>query len=268
MPRNPISFSAAVSFYDDTRKLPSHILEQAYDLLYRRLGWNKGDFCAEVGVGTGNVALQLAMRGLRVLGLDVSREMMALAPPKFRQAGVLDRLLLLEGDARQLPIRPSSFTCVVFAHILHLLEDWKDVLRQCRALLKPGGHFVISGSSHRFEMRELRLEYRRLAAEAGYPEIRPGIKDIEEAAEFLEREGCRVEWLTSESLKWSEETALTDLLSNYRRKLFSETWLLPEELHHQICDELERFAAERFGPSETVIPVPKEIRFILAEAAL
>ena len=80
----------------------------------------------EVGVGTGRVSLPLRNAGITVSGIDASRGMLRRAREKS-----LDRLV--RGDAHRLPFRDRAFDAVLFAHVLHLLDDPPAALREgCR----------------------------------------------------------------------------------------------------------------------------------------
>ena len=74
-----ISFDRAAETYDVTRGLPPPIMDASVDALARVLA---GRRVLEVGVGTGRFALPLRDRGIRVVGLDISRNMIAKARAK------------------------------------------------------------------------------------------------------------------------------------------------------------------------------------------
>lgn len=99
----------------------------------------------ELGVGTGRVALALARRGLRVVGVDRSVAMLAIARQAQAAAG-LKNLTLDEGDMRA-PGLEGRFGLILCARdsFLHLAdtEDQLATLRAARALLAPGGRLVI-----------------------------------------------------------------------------------------------------------------------------
>jgi len=102
----------------------------------------------EYGVGTGRVALPMARRGQRVLGVDLSPQMLAslqhalLAEP----AEVRARVRLVRGDARELSLRErfDAVTCPFngIAHP-HALEQLQAFLERVREHLRPGGVFVL-----------------------------------------------------------------------------------------------------------------------------
>ena len=62
------------------------------------------DLCvADIGTGTGILAVELAKAGLRVIAGDHSRKMLEAARAKFEAEGIED-VVLRRGDAGSLPI--------------------------------------------------------------------------------------------------------------------------------------------------------------------
>src|SRR5438132_5441431 len=58
----------------------------------------------ELGVGTGRIAIPIAMAGVQVIGVDSSEGMLAVCAERGRQAGVDVRLDLRLGDLRRPPV--------------------------------------------------------------------------------------------------------------------------------------------------------------------
>jgi SAM-dependent methyltransferase len=99
----------------------------------------------ELGVGTGRIAIPVAMAGVHVIGVDSSRGMLDVCAQRAREAGVDSRLELRLGDLRRPPVseRVPLVTCP-FRAFLHLRDDRErlEALRSARALLLPGGRLV------------------------------------------------------------------------------------------------------------------------------
>src|SRR6266513_1057470 len=89
----------------------------------------------DVGCGPGYVSAAAAKRGATPIGLDFSREMIAIAKKMYPQ------IEFREGDAQNLPFADASFDRVVanFA-LLHLADPARACAEACR-VLKPGGKF-------------------------------------------------------------------------------------------------------------------------------
>lgn len=93
-----------------------------------------------VGCGTG-ADLPLLPAGARVVGVDISPEMLARARRQLRLAKCEG--LLIEGDAQQLLVEAAAFDVVLFNLILSVAPDGAACLRENVRALKPGGRAVV-----------------------------------------------------------------------------------------------------------------------------
>ena len=76
----------------------------------------------DIGTGSGRILELLAPVSERSIGLDVSRDMVALARAKLGQAR-LSHASVRQGDLHRPPFEASSFDVAVMHHVLHLLDD-------------------------------------------------------------------------------------------------------------------------------------------------
>jgi SAM-dependent methyltransferase len=99
----------------------------------------------ELGVGTGRIAIPIAMAGVHVIGVDSSAGMLEVCAEAARAAGVDERLDLRQGDILRPPVdeRVPLVTCPFRAY-LHLGSDEERLaaLAAARELLLPGGRLV------------------------------------------------------------------------------------------------------------------------------
>jgi SAM-dependent methyltransferase len=91
----------------------------------------------ELATGTGLIAQALQARGRRVVGVDLSAEMLAHA----RARGV-NRLV--QADGRQLPIRGSSIGTVVAVRLFQLVTDQDPFMAELSRILKSEGRILIT----------------------------------------------------------------------------------------------------------------------------
>lgn len=96
---------------------------------------------ADLGCGTGSLAVLLARAGYRVRGLDLSRRMLDHAVRKAAEASV--SVTFRPGDAARPPFAGGSFDVVLARHVLWALPDPAAALERWIALLRPGSRLVL-----------------------------------------------------------------------------------------------------------------------------
>ncbi len=107
----------------------------------RRLGPLGGKDVVDVACGTGDLGLELAGAGARVLGVDFTFEMLAHAPGKAAQLG--RRVQWVQGDAMSLPLPDTSADVVTIAFGLRNVADRSACLVELRRVLRPGGVLAV-----------------------------------------------------------------------------------------------------------------------------
>ncbi len=99
----------------------------------------------ELAVGTGRIAVPVAVAGVRVIGIDQSGGMLEVARAYAEREGVAGSIDLRQGDVREPPVteRVPLVICP-FRSLLHLADPAEKLraLRAAYALLEPGGRFV------------------------------------------------------------------------------------------------------------------------------
>ena len=114
---------------------------------YVRRATETGGPVVELGVGAGRVAIPIARRGIDVIGVDSSPAMLALASKDVADAGVQDRVRLVQADMRGYVAEPPVELVYIpnhsFQHML-TIDDQLACLEAARASLAPGGRLVVS----------------------------------------------------------------------------------------------------------------------------
>lgn len=111
--------------YDTTRSADPGIVRRLLDLL----AVPAGSWCLDVACGTGNYTTALAEAGLRMVGLDVSRRMLASALAKSGAERWVN------GDAAALPYADASFRAAVCTLALHHLRRPERAFRELARVL-------------------------------------------------------------------------------------------------------------------------------------
>ncbi len=96
---------------------------------------------ADLGCGTGTLAVLLAAEGYAVTGLDFAPAMIRAARAKARALRVRVRFVLSDAAAPTLP--PASFDVVLARHVLWALPDTGSALAAWLRLLLPGGRLAL-----------------------------------------------------------------------------------------------------------------------------
>jgi SAM-dependent methyltransferase len=117
----------------------------------------------DAACGTGRHSAYLAERGHRVIGVDASPEMLAIAERKVPGAS------FHRAELTSMPLPSRSVDLVVCALALCHLPDLVPVFAEFARVLRPGGHVVISDP-------HIALSYvRPLLARAPGPDGRPSV---------------------------------------------------------------------------------------------
>ena len=115
----------------------------------------------DLGTGTGRMLQVLADGADRLVGVDASHAMLAVARARLAQAGI--RAELRQCDVYALPFDMQGFDTIVLHQVLHFLEDPARALRETALRLKPGGRLlVVDFAPHAHEFLRSEQAHRRL----------------------------------------------------------------------------------------------------------
>jgi ubiquinone/menaquinone biosynthesis C-methylase UbiE len=116
----------------------------------------------DIGTGTGRMLEILAPRVERALGIDQSREMLAVARVNLERAG-LDNGVVRLGDMYRLALPDASFDAVVVHQVLHYAERPAAAIAESARVLRPKGLLVIVDfAPHALEYLRAEHAHRRL----------------------------------------------------------------------------------------------------------
>ena len=140
----------------------------------------------DMATGTADMAI-LACRLLspeKVIGLDLSAEMLELGRKKIEKEGLANKIELLKGDAEAINFPDNSFDAVTVAFGVRNFENLENGLREMLRVLKPGGKLVIlEFSTPNWGFKNLYNLYMGIVA----PEVARWFRQNKDAYRYLNR---------------------------------------------------------------------------------
>lgn len=195
-----------------------------------------GERVLDLGCGTGVLTAEIAGRGAKIVGVDLSEEMIAQAKKKFPD------LKFEVADARALKFE-AEFDAVFSNAVLHWIPDAEQVLAGVARALQPGGRFVAEFGG-KGNIRKLVEGFHRAFAALGLREpenVAPWFyPSVAEYARLLEMQGLELR----EASLYDRPTVLEDGergLENWIR-VFRQGLLekMGDELAARWINEVER----------------------------
>jgi ubiquinone/menaquinone biosynthesis C-methylase UbiE/DNA-binding transcriptional ArsR family regulator len=154
-------FSANAAQWDYIRSL--HVAEEEVEAAMARLiGGQPTGFHLDLGTGTGRMLELFAPLAGQAIGIDQSREMLAVARAKLDAEG-LSRVQVRQGDMLALPYGDATADLVTIHQVLHYLDEPARALHEAARVLKVGGRLLIADfAPHELELLRSEHAHRRL----------------------------------------------------------------------------------------------------------
>lgn len=167
-------FSANARSWDEIRKL--HVSETDVEEALRSIvGAQPFQSMLDVGTGTGRLLEMFSPLYVRGLGIDINRDMLAVARANLDLAAVSNAQVRL-GDVYALPVERDSFDLVTIHQVLHFLDDPQAAIREAARALRPNGRMlIVDFAPHRLEF--LREEHAHLRLGFSDEQIRGWMKE-------------------------------------------------------------------------------------------
>jgi putative AdoMet-dependent methyltransferase len=177
--------------YDDDVAHEENPIRAGYsatlDWVVARAAVGPEDQVADLGIGTANLAVRLPSYR-RLVGVDVSAQMLALAEAKLQPSGDVE---LVRADLLEFLDQPATFDAIVSTYAIHHLEaDEKTVLiERAAARLAPGGRLAVGDllAASRFAVDGVKARLQHPGADALFDEEFPWF--VDETLSLLARAG-------------------------------------------------------------------------------
>jgi SAM-dependent methyltransferase len=177
----------------------------------------------DIGCGTGVFALQLAARGIQVVGVDPARASLDVA--RAKPGG--ERVRWILGDATTLPPLSADLATMTgnAAQAVVDPEDWQRTLRGAREALRPGGRLVFET---RIPARRAWEEWNR---EATYAVTNvPGVGAVEHWVDLLDVSGPLVTFRWTYGFTADGQVLTSDSTLRFRERQEVEAELVAQGL--------------------------------------
>jgi ubiquinone/menaquinone biosynthesis C-methylase UbiE len=154
-------FAKVAESWDALRNL--HVPESAVEAaIVRAVGSRQADMMFDLGTGTGRMLELLSGHYRRAIGIDSSREMIAVARAKLAAASIGNAQVRL-GDIANLDPAMGRADLIVIHQVLHYFDDPGRLLGEVRKVLRPGGELlIVDFAPHELEFLRTHHAHRRL----------------------------------------------------------------------------------------------------------
>lgn len=147
----------------------NHFLSMGIDILWRRkavkmLRKYEPKIMLDIATGTGDFAKEsLKLNPDKVIGVDISENMLEVGRKKFKKAGLSDRIEMKYGDSENLEFEDNSIDSITVGFGVRNFENLEKGLKEMHRVLKPGKAAVILEPAipKYFPMRQLFFIYFR-----------------------------------------------------------------------------------------------------------
>ena len=153
-------FAKVAGRWDELRRL--HVPEAAVETaILDAVAGRTVELLLDLGTGTGRMLELLHGHYRRAIGLDASREMIAVARAKLTAANIAHAQVRL-GDIADLD-GAAGADVIVIHQVLHYFDDPVRMLAPARRALKPGGEMlIVDFAPHELEFLRTHHAHRRL----------------------------------------------------------------------------------------------------------
>jgi SAM-dependent methyltransferase len=239
-----ISFDRVAEKYDSTRALPDEVMKEIFAAFERMM--SRDTVILDAGVGTGRFSLPMQEHEFEVVGVDISMKMLRRA----REKGVQN---LFRGNMCSLPFMDNAFQFSFSVHVLHLIKDWKCALGEIGRVTTDEYLSVLSEKSGS-PAQGIRNTYDAACKDLGFDVHHVGLRE-RELPDLLPPDSY------TKLLLYEHTIDVPSLIEEYQDRLFSDQWIVPEDIHEQAMEVVR----ERFEGVESLLEI-EDIRIATWDA--
>lgn len=98
----------------------------------------------DLGCGAGLDTLIAAHKAAKVIGVDFSPSMLARAGQAAREAGMSNKVTLLQCEAQRLPLPDASVDVAIVNGIFNLNPHRQEIFQELARVVRPGGQLFVA----------------------------------------------------------------------------------------------------------------------------
>lgn len=145
-------FGRIARVYDLMNRLMSLGLDQRWRVFAARyLALGSGELGLDLGAGTADLSIAVIRhsgRDTRMIGMDITPEMLAEGQRKLKRLGLEERIELRVGDAEHIDLPDNSVDGCCSAFTVRNLADIRQGFREMLRVVRPGSRVVCLEISH------------------------------------------------------------------------------------------------------------------------
>ena len=256
-----LSFDSLVRLYDKTRTFDQGCFDAALDYLANRFPPQTFGHVFEPGIGNGRIAIPLAERGYRVMGVDISQEMLALLKERLAQCRQPTTVTFQQADTTRLPFPNATFDLAIAVHLFYFIRDWQQAAAELLRVVRDDGAIVLMHTGTGAEIPFLNERYQALCAEQGCTISAVGVKSTRQVVDYYRSLGCQAEW-TRDRWPWVSRLQLDEALGYIKSRAYSFTTVAPDDVHTTAIEKLKYELHNRFGCLTAEVEVLNQIYLV------
>lgn len=271
-----ISFDRAAEYYDATRGYLEGVPELIRDAIVKYTGADNSSRFLELGVGTGRIALPFIQAGYDFTGVDISQAMMQRLEAKLAAdpRRTEYRYWLEQADIMHLPFPDETFDVALAVHVLHLVENWRQVIQETRRVLrKPSGWLLIAQDEPVEQAPEtlplptqVRHKWLQILAELGLDvsKRRPARWAAnQEIVAYLQELGAAVKVEYLAEYNWPP-LSTRQTAERLKARLYSSDWKTPDDIHAAAAQRLDEWINHEVPNPDEAISNPGRFKAVVA----
>jgi ubiquinone/menaquinone biosynthesis C-methylase UbiE len=257
-----LSVNGLVDLYDETRSFDGHCFDYALRYIATTFPADTFSTVLEPGVGTGRIAIPLAQLGYRVVGVDLSEEMLSVLMKRLRQNAPTLPIAVQRADITRLPFANSAFNMAIVVHVFYFIRDWRKAVREILRVIRKSGSILLMHTGTGAEIPFLNERYKAICASLNSPIPTMGARGTHDVVDYFCSLGCKAVWLR-DRWKWTSRLSLGKALEYIKLRAYSFTAFTPDAVHTEATAMMEAELRSEFQTLETVMEIPNQVYLVV-----